>query len=208
MKSSAWLELLPRYLDARPIHPWPARTFHQEAGILVPIGVNPEGEAFLIFTRRSPHLAIHAGQIAFPGGQREGGETLKEAALREAWEEIGLPPEAVRVLGPLGKTFSPFGIAVQPFVGLVDLPRTFRPNEEVAEVLIFPLESLLSTRPRVVAWEVYGVVVPLFAYRVEGKTIWGMTGRVVADLLMRVRRAREDNSGGRVYNSPRRREAR
>ena len=147
MNLPVWLDRLPRYLDPHPIHPWPARPFRREAGILVPLGVNPKGEVFLIFTRRSPHLAIHAGQIAFPGGQREGKETLEEAALREAREEIGLPPEAVRVLGPLGKTFSPFDIAVQPFVGLVDLPRTFTPNEEVAEVLVLPLEVLVRTRP-------------------------------------------------------------
>ncbi len=190
MNGPRWLDRLPRYLDARPIHPWPARTFRREAGILVPIGVDPAGAVYLVFTRRSPHLAIHAGQIAFPGGQREEGETLEEAALREAQEEIGLPPEAVRIVGPLGRTFSPFDIAVQPFVGLLDLPRTFTPNEEVAGVLIFPLDLLARVRPRVVVWQVYGVVVPLFTYRVGGSTIWGMTGRVVADLLMRIRRAR------------------
>lgn len=191
MTKPAWLAHLPRFLDDRPIHPWPDIPLRREAGILVPLGVDPNGGVHLIFTRRSPDLAIHAGQISFPGGQRESGETLEEAALREAEEEIGLPPEAVRLLGPLGRTFSPFDIAVQPFVGLVDLPRPFSPNEEVAEVLVIPLEAVERVRPRMVVWQVYGVVVPLFSYRIGKNVIWGMTGRVVADLLMRIRRARQ-----------------
>ncbi len=186
-----WIRRLPEVLDPAPVHPWPRRVFRKQAGVLVLLGVHPSGATSLILTQRSPDLPVHAGQIAFPGGVCEPGESPLEAALRETLEEIALPPEEVRLLGPLGRTFSPYDIAVQPFVGWVPLPYPLHPNEEVARIFILPLRSVMRRRPRVVLWQVYGVVVPLFSYRVDPHTeIWGMTGRVLVDLVGRIRRVR------------------
>lgn len=187
MNIPPWLRSLPRVLDENPIHPWPSRSFRKKAGILVLLGVHPEGSISMILTERSPHLAIHAGQIAFPGGGCEGEETPFDAALRETFEEIHLPPQRVHILGPLGRTFSPFDIEVQPYVGYTSLPYPFKPNEEVSRIVTVPIHALLKSKPRVFLWQVYGVVVPLFTYRVHGDVIWGMTGRVVADLVRRIR---------------------
>ena len=89
------------------------------SAVLVPLYVDG-GAVHAVFTRRRDDLRRHAGEISFPGGRREPGETLLQAALREAHEEVGLPPEDVDVVGalePVGTFVTNY--AIYPFVGVI-----------------------------------------------------------------------------------------
>lgn len=108
-----------------------------------------EADVCVVLTRRSPRLAQHAGQTAFPGGRLDEGETWAQAALREAHEEIGLDPRAVEVFGPLDDAWSGAGHLVVPVVGWLASPPALRPNPgEVAEILVARVTDLLRPESR------------------------------------------------------------
>lgn len=114
------------------------------AAVLVPLLPGPEGY-HVVFTRRSEQLRDHAGQVSFPGGRKEPGESAESTALREAWEEIGLEPSRVTLLGRLGPYHTGTGFRVRPVVGRIEPPVVWRPDpEEVAEVFTVPLSFLID----------------------------------------------------------------
>jgi 8-oxo-dGTP pyrophosphatase MutT (NUDIX family) len=114
------------------------------AAVLVPV-VNRAETLTVLFTRRTAHLHDHAGQISFPGGRAEDGESPRDTALRETAEEIGLAPECVEVLGHLSEYTTVTGYRVTPVVGLVQPPFELAPDDfEVAEVFEVPLAFLLD----------------------------------------------------------------
>jgi 8-oxo-dGTP pyrophosphatase MutT (NUDIX family) len=116
----------------------------RDAAVLVPV-VNRDGELAVLFTRRTAHLPDHAGQISFPGGRAEGGESPRDTALRETREEIGLDEARIQVLGSLSEYATVTGYRVTPVVGLVRSPFELRPDaHEVAEVFEVPLAFLLD----------------------------------------------------------------
>lgn len=114
------------------------------AAVLIPIVASPGG-AQVILTRRADALASHSGQIAFPGGRLDAGETAVGAALREAHEEIGLDPDAVELLG-LGDAYETgTGFLVTPVVGWIAAPQTLTPRpEEVADIFETPWDFLMD----------------------------------------------------------------
>ncbi len=114
------------------------------AAVLIAVIARPEG-ATVLMTRRADSLASHTGQIAFPGGRLDAGETAREAGLREAWEEVALAPEAVEVLG-LGDPYeSGSGFLITPVIGwLAEPPPTTPSPEEVAEVFEAPWDFLMD----------------------------------------------------------------
>ena len=92
-----------------------------DSAVLVPLFTDAAGDVHAVFTKRREDLERHAGEISFPGGRRDDGETLMETALREAHEEVGLPPEAVEIVGalaPVGTFVTNYRI--YPFVGLIE----------------------------------------------------------------------------------------
>ena len=92
-----------------------------DSAVLAPLFVDAAGELHAVFTRRRHDLRRHPGEISFPGGRQDPGETLIETALREAHEEVGLPPDAVDVLGALQPTPTMVtSYAIYPFVGLIE----------------------------------------------------------------------------------------
>jgi 8-oxo-dGTP pyrophosphatase MutT (NUDIX family) len=115
-----------------------------EAAVLVPLYLD-ENEINVVFTRRHEELPRHGGEISFPGGRREEGESdLRTTALREAQEEIGLPPEAVDIVGALQPTPTlATGYAVFPFVGLIDPGRAWVPSTTVVTAVIVLSVALL-----------------------------------------------------------------
>lgn len=156
------------------------------SAVLVPLYVDG-GAVHAVFTRRRDDLRRHAGEISFPGGRREPGETLLQAALREAHEEVGLPPEDVDVVGalePVGTFVTNY--AIYPFVGVIAPGTAWVPQaREVAEVLELSLEDVRAAHAekRLVR---KGIPFRTDTYEVGDAMIWGATARIVADLLRRV----------------------
>jgi 8-oxo-dGTP pyrophosphatase MutT (NUDIX family) len=157
------------------------------SAVLVPLFAGADGALHVVFTRRRADLRRHAGEISFPGGRRDDGETLLETALREAQEEVGLPPEAVDVLGalaPVGTFVTNY--AIYPFVGLIEPGFAWVLQErEVAQVLELRLDDVRAGygRRRLVR---RGMPFRTDAYEAGGHVVWGATARIVADLLERI----------------------
>jgi 8-oxo-dGTP pyrophosphatase MutT (NUDIX family) len=157
------------------------------AAVLVPLYLD-RGRLHAVFTKRRDDLRRHPGEISFPGGRYDEGEQdLRATALREAHEEIGLPTDAVEIVGALQPTPTiATGYAVYPFVGLIAAGRTWTPSaSEVAEVLELSLDGLQAGygRRRLIR---RGVPIRTDTYLVGDHLIWGATARILADLFDRI----------------------
>ncbi|MFC3182292.1 CoA pyrophosphatase [Cypionkella sinensis] len=154
------------------------------AAVLVAVWLRPEG-ARLILTKRASHLKHHPGQIAFPGGKVDAEDPGPEAAaLREAWEEIGLPPEKVQVLGRLPCHETVTNYLITPILGLVRDDFTIRPEAgEVDEVFTVPLSHVLDCGRFVIEGRVWkGQPRRYFAVPYGPYYIWGATARILRNL--------------------------
>jgi 8-oxo-dGTP pyrophosphatase MutT (NUDIX family) len=153
--------------------------------VLAPLFLDASGQPHAVFTRRRTDLRRHAGEISFPGGRRDPeDENLRETALREAEEEIGLPRGDVEVLGELSPT-STFvtGYLIHPFVGLISAGKRWQLSPaEVDAVLELPVKSLREGRTRTQI-ERRGISFETDAYIVDDTLIWGATARIVESLL-------------------------
>ncbi len=158
------------------------------AGVLIALRTDTP-EPTVVLTKRSSQLKHHPGQIAFPGGKVDAtDQNATAAALREAREEIGLPPEQVRVLGQLPPHETVTGFQVSPVLGLIDGPFSPVPEpDEVAEIFSVPLSHLLRERNYLIEhrrWRGqrrYYYVVPYGPYY-----IWGATARMMRALAARM----------------------
>jgi 8-oxo-dGTP pyrophosphatase MutT (NUDIX family) len=158
-----------------------------DAAVLVPLYLR-DGELHAVVTKRRAGLRRHAGEISFPGGRQDDDETdLRLTALREAHEEIGLPPSAVELVGALQPTPTiATNYAVYPFVGLIEPGHLWTPSAaEVETVLEFSLSELRAGygRQRMLR---RGVPFRTDVYVVGDHLIWGATARMLSDLLERV----------------------
>ena len=157
----------------------------KDAAVLVPI--YPDLRA--VFTERRADLRRHAGEISFPGGRQDHpDEDLRDTALREAHEEIGLDPADVELMGalpPVGTFVT--GYRIFPFVGRIKEQHVWVPQEsEVENVLEFSLAELVAGHEmrRLVR---KGVPVKTPTYTVDGHLVWGATARIVQSLLKALR---------------------
>jgi 8-oxo-dGTP pyrophosphatase MutT (NUDIX family) len=155
------------------------------SAVLVPLFITADGESHAVFTRRRADLRRHAGEISFPGGRRDPEDSdLRDTALREAEEEIGLPRTEVRPLGELPPT-STFvtNYVIHPFVGLIPSGLAWRVSErEVDAVLELPLRALRESRTRT-KMERRGISFETDAYILDDHLIWGATARILEHLL-------------------------
>lgn len=183
MFDDAALERLRAILAARPAVEIDAPQ-HRRASVLIPLIRQGVGWSIL-FTRRSEQLAAHSGQIAFPGGGAEPGESLEDAAVREAEEEVGIPPRHVEVIGRLDDVVTHSGFLVAPFVGIVHEPIAYVLQEaEVVEVFEVPFEVLLDPRNPEVRYVPFRKVrYPAYFYHHGPYEIWGLTGRMLKAFL-------------------------
>lgn len=154
------------------------------AAVLIGLVGHPD-EPRIILTERTAHLRNHAAQVSFPGGRIEDVDRdPADAALREAFEEIGLPAERIELLGRLEPVETVSGFLVHPFVGWIEPPVEFVVDpEEVAEVFEVPLGFVLDPANR--RWEskyLDGMLRGYYVFSYPGHRIWGATAGLLVDL--------------------------
>jgi len=176
-----------RKLKQRMAHHRPVR-FRSEgpkASVLVAL-TDPPGDPEIILTQRAARLSTHGGEVAFPGGKHdETDPDLQFTALREAHEEVGLPPEQVEILGPLGQIMSKHQLQVTPWVGLIDPAVELVPNPgELEAVFRVPVSFLLEEgHYRTHQIRAYGRIHEVPAWQYGDYTIWGLTAYVLTELM-------------------------
>jgi len=157
----------------------------REAGVLA-LFFPLQDVTTLLLTVRRADLKQHAGQVSFPGGRREPNETLREAALRETHEEVGLAPDQIEVLGTLTPLYiPPSNFCVHPFVGMTPETPVLRAQDDEVETLLYaPLPHLLApeTRQREPR-RLHGRDVDVPFLDVQGYKIWGATAMMLAELI-------------------------
>ena len=158
-----------------------------DAAVLVPLYLDA-GDLHAVFTKRRDDLSHHAGEISFPGGRPDfPEEDLRVTALREAEEEIGLPPKEVQLVGclpPVGTFVTNYKI--HPYVGVIKPGHAWTPQPTEVEVILE-----LSIPDLIAGYEMKrlvrkGVPFKTPTYTVDGNLIWGATGRIVQLLLERL----------------------
>ena len=160
-----------------------------------------DGELYTVLTRRSWDLRSHTGEVSFPGGAQDEGESLRDAALREAWEEVGLDRSHVEILGELDHLMTVTSRSfIVPFVALLDDVPVLNPSpNEVDAVLHVPVRELLldevyreerwafRTPPPWVPPDLVATDVPtersIFFFELVGDTVWGATAAMLRHLL-------------------------
>jgi 8-oxo-dGTP pyrophosphatase MutT (NUDIX family) len=153
--------------------------------VLIPL-FEEDGEVRVILTRRAATLSAHQGEMSFPGGTVGPGEDELVAALREAEEEIGLPPAAVEVAGRLDRLVTATtGFVLTPFVGiLAGRPRLELRPDEVEDAYDVPLSHLLDDSVfREERWDRPAPDRPIYFFELEHDTVWGATARILYSLL-------------------------
>lgn len=160
----------------------------RDAAVLVPV-TTFNGQAEVILTKRASSLKHHPGQIAFPGGKQDKTDTnLAQTALREAWEEIALPPENVSILGELSRHETITRFNVTPILAHVEQPfDAVAEVGEVDEIFSVPLDHLLRPDRFVVQYRYWqGVKRKYYAVPYGPYYIWGATARMLRALADRV----------------------
>ena len=154
------------------------------AAVLVPIQEREDGD-HLVLTLRAERLNSHSGQVAFPGGRIDPGDSSPlAAALRESQEEVGIDPCDVRILGQLDQVTASSSYLVTPFVGLIPFPYEFslNPNETTA-VFSVPVSALMDSSCMSVDMNRHGVWRPIYHFKYQQWDIWGATAKMVKQLL-------------------------
>jgi 8-oxo-dGTP pyrophosphatase MutT (NUDIX family) len=158
--------------------------FDREAAVLM-LFFERAAQPHFLLTLRTDEVSTHKGQISFPGGMRQGAETLEQTALRETDEEIGIPPERMRILGRFHDYLSITGHRVAPFAATVEEPfATIAQAGEVAEVLQVPWSVFADpARLRVETMLRHGSLIDVYFYRYGAHEIWGLTARMIKDFF-------------------------
>jgi len=166
-------DVLPMFPGARP------------SAVLVALRDGPHG-AEVLLTRRSMHLRNHKGEISFPGGRLDEGETYEEAALRDAWEEVAMPPTSVEVVGRLLPLSTVVSLSyIVPVVGVMrDDPPLHPATSEVDRLFWEPLADLLVDGTyREERWGTPPLDRPIYFFELDDETVWGATARMLHQLL-------------------------
>jgi 8-oxo-dGTP pyrophosphatase MutT (NUDIX family) len=156
----------------------------RRAAVLVPL-LEVDGAWHLLFTKRSEDLEHHRGQVSFPGGALEEGESAEDGAVRETFEEISIGAGHIHLVGRLDELWTPSGFIITPVVGFVHSTETLQPSAaEVSRVFTVPLSFF--ARPG--AAEVRQVTVDIYTrnvyfYHYDSETIWGATAFIIRNLL-------------------------
>ena len=161
---------------------------YKQAGVLILLYPR-DGQLYFPLTRRTEKVKNHKGQISLPGGAREGRESLQQTALRETYEELGVPSDHLDVLGQLTPLYvPPSRFLISPFVAYSATCPRFDPDPvEVAALIETPLALLLDPQTEVwEEWEIGGkpVQVPFFQVLHQDNKVWGATAMVLSELVV------------------------
>lgn len=165
----------------------------RQASVLLLLFPTDAGLTFVLTRRGEFPGDVHSGQISFPGGSREDGETPIQTALRETQEELGLT-DPIRILGSLTPLYiAPSDFQVQPLVGYTENYPLWHPDPvEVAEVVECPVKWLLDeTRKVIEDWDLNGYTLRVPWYNVHGHRVWGATAIILSEFEQRLRRVLE-----------------
>jgi 8-oxo-dGTP pyrophosphatase MutT (NUDIX family) len=156
-----------------------------DAAVLIPLFFK-EGEAYLLFTKRTDKVEHHKGQISFPGGRMDDtDDDLLITALRETEEEVGINPSDITVLGQTDRFLTNTHYLVTPFVGSFDYPYDYQVNyDEIDRLIEVPLSHLLHDDDfQIKPYEIKGQTWQIHYYDYDGDTIWGVTGFLLSNFL-------------------------
>jgi 8-oxo-dGTP pyrophosphatase MutT (NUDIX family) len=177
-----------RFMPTPPRSGWKPGEFPEDARPAAGLLLLYPGERgpSIPLTVRSSRLRRHAGQISLPGGATDEGETLAQAALREAYEEIGVDPACVRILGELTPVYVLVsGFTLHPIVGITDQRPEFRPAahevEQVIEVSIDDLQDASNIRRGTRTRE--GVAIEYPYFDLAGNHVWGATAMILGEFI-------------------------
>jgi len=185
---------------------------HRYFSVLVPF-VEKDGQLCILYETRSKTMESQPGEVCFPGGHVEPGEDPQEAALRETYEEIGIPPEKVKLIGPGNILYGYANYTLYTYLGIVayeDYLGAKLAEEEVHDVFLMPVSEFENHPPQVFSENVYTEIDEDFPYEklgigrdyewrvgrwdipiyeVGGRIIWGLTARITGNLIEEVRKA-------------------
>lgn len=152
------------------------------------IAVTEREEPGVLLLHRPTHMRAHPGQVAFPGGRLDPGETAMEAALREAEEELGIDPALVQVIGAADRYHSGSGYDITPVLATVPADIAIHPNPaEVAQWFEAPLAHILTPANQIQQWLDYGGVRhPFIEIMWQEHRIWGVTAAIIVNLTRRL----------------------
>lgn len=161
----------------------PTHTQHEPSAVL--IALTDEISPKILYTLRASHMTHHAGEVAFAGGRREPYDHDNAAtALREAFEETAILPEQVKVIGELPLHHAKSGMPVVPIVGVIPPNLHLIPEAgEIARIFWGDLATLITQETVSYVKQYDDVLLESPAFMVEGETVWGLTGRMTANLL-------------------------
>lgn len=181
-------EWIVRALDFEPAPPYSEKPIPdgyslRPAAVLVPL-LCLTGDWHLLYTRRADGVEQHKGQVSFPGGASDPGESAEQTALREADEEIGICPADVRILGRLPQIVTISNYLVTPVVGVIPWPYAFRVfTPEVARVFTLPMKWL-SQRENFMLLQRSETGRHVIAYQpYDGELLWGATAHMTVEFL-------------------------
>ena len=190
--------------------------FFKFFSVLVPV-VEKEGKLYLLYERRARDMKRQPGEICFPGGELEQDETTKKCALRETWEEIGIPQESIRVVSQLDTIYTYSNFAMYCYLGIVDakaLDHMVLNPGEVEEAFLVELDWLLTHEPEIYwtdvipeppegfpyekvtggmpySWRKGKAPVPVYE-EYDGNVIWGLTARITKRFTDVIKGVQED----------------
>ncbi len=183
---------------------------HRFFSVLVPF-VEKDGKLHILYEVRAKTMASQPGEICFPGGHVEEGESPKDCALRETFEEIGIAPEKVSLIGQGNTLYGYANYTLYTFLGVVsyeDFLQAKVQKDEVDEIFLAPLTDFETKPPKVFSEKVYTDIDADFPYeevgigrdyawrvgrwdipiyRICGRVIWGLTARITGDIIETVR---------------------
>ena len=204
------MSALPPFIDslaARLAQPLPGHAAHRQMSPVPRAGSKPgyvppipprrggvlvlfyphEGSLHLPLILRPTYDGTHSGQVSFPGGgQEEADADITATALREAYEEVGIPPQQVRILSHLSKLYiEPSNFEVYPAVGWMAQRPAFRTDPyEVARLLEVPLVDFSNPANRYAEmWNLRGREVRVPFFKIQEQTVWGATAMILSELL-------------------------